>query len=302
MAAPLYVLIPTHGRAPLLERTLRSVAGAARPDGFRGVWVVENGSPSGADEVVRRVAADAPALGVRYLHHEGANKSAALNSALAHVEDDDALLVLLDDDVRVDPGVLTAYAEAARHSPRAYFGGPVSCDYEEAPPDWLRPSLPHSARGYELDDRGVMTDEYLGFNWAAYARDLEAVGGFDSRVGPGSPTGARGQETEMQGRLRAAGVGPVDVPAARVWHYVPKERSSVRWLLRRSKAMGRSVGATESLDQPDKSVILPILRSSLSLAKRAVLLDRAGAVAAARGLASALGRLESRRAGVGPRA
>ena len=33
----------------------------------------------------------------------------------------------------------------------------------------------------------------------------------------------------MQARLRKAGVRPVYVPAARVWHYVPAERSSPAW-------------------------------------------------------------------------
>ena len=295
MSAPsLVVLIPTHGRPTLLRRTLDSVAACALPETYTECVVIENGSPSGAEAVVQSAAAAHPHVALRYLHHERANKSSALNAALEHVSSA-ALCVFLDDDVRLEPEALVAYATAAEsNSGRVYFGGPVSCDYEAPPPDWILSSLPHSAKGYELEDRGTMSGEYLGFNWAAYARDLSAVGGFDPRVGPGSPTGARGQETEMQSRLREAGARPVDVEAARVWHYVPSERCSVRWILQRSNAMGRSVGATSAQPMHDEdTVIWSAVRSALSLSKRALLLDRKGILSAAQGFAYNWGRLKS---------
>ena len=261
--------------------------------------MVENGSQQWNRELVDEVADRHLSLGLHYLHVERANKSAALNAALSVLRDaggrgdERRLIVFFDDDVRVDPGILRAYQTAAAcyREGGAYFGGPVSCDYEAEPPGWLRPSLPHSARGYELADRGVMTDEFLGFNWAAFASDLDDAGGFNVNVGPGSPTGARGQETEMQRRLRAHGVRPVDVPEARVWHFVPRSRCSVRWLLGRSLEMGRSQGVMGQERRQDAA--RAVFRSTLSVGKRALMGDQTGVMAAMRGAAYNVGRFQS---------
>lgn len=112
-------------------------------------------------------------------------------------------------------------------------------DYEEAPPEWLVPSLPFSVRGMDFR-QGERPDEFLGCNWASFKGDLRRAGGFDPNYGPGSPTGSSGQETEMQERLMAQGAERVNVPDAWVWHHVPRSRSSPSyaawWLLRRGIA------------------------------------------------------------------
>ena len=242
MTAPLYVLIPTYGRAPLLGRTLTSLAACELPASYVETVVVENGSKEGAEAICQQ--ADAR-LKVRYLHVERANKSNALNEALKLLPDE-ALVVYLDDDVRLEPGVLTAYADAARgRTGGQFYGGPIEVDYEVPPVDWIRSYLPPSARGWEMGDGDE--PNFLGFNWAAFAGDVRAAGGFDVRRGPG--TDSVGQEHEMQWRLRDAGVAPVYVPKARVWHYVPGSQCSAAWLLNRSTRIGKSKGRRERHEQ-----------------------------------------------------
>src|SRR5690625_3192395 len=180
------VLIPTHGRPTLLGRTLESLSMCRIPEGYAETVVIENGTKAGAEDVVLAAAAKYPPLKLRYMHVERANKSHALNMALETVED--GLVVFFDDDVRVDKDVLLAYSRAAESaSAGAFFGGPVSVDYEAERPSWLKPLLPRSAQGYELQNRGVMASEFLGFNWAARRQDLVAAGLFDPAFGPGSP-------------------------------------------------------------------------------------------------------------------
>lgn len=236
MPASLTVLLATHGRPTLLGRTLASVASCDRPPGYAGCIVVENGPRAGAERIVAETAQEHPEAAFRYLYHGRANKSAALNAALDAVPPDH-LVVFLDDDVRVERGSLVAYAEAAadRSPGTAFFGGGTESDFEDRPPDWLLPFFPESVKGLRLDEP---LEQFLGFNWAAWAQDLAAAGGFDPNFGPGSPTGARGQEGEMQNRLRQAGLEPVAVPEAVVWHYIPRDRSSRRWLLRRKYLHG----------------------------------------------------------------
>ena len=90
---------------------------------------------------------------------------------------------------------------------------------------------------------------FIGLNWAAYSRDLRAVGGFSERLGPGGSSGSPGHETDMQERLLAAGLRGLYVPGALVWHYVPRGRCSPAWALERAKRTGiwQGLKATESV-------------------------------------------------------
>ena len=229
---PLLVIIPTHGRPKLLERTLRSVAMCSRPEGYLGIVAVENGPRAGAEGVIRAVAREHPEAKLRYHHHSRPNKSAALNAALAGLAPG-TLCVFLDDDVRVEAGILALYSAVAQKTGRgAFMGGSTRCDYDETPPDWLLPLLPLSARGLDLG--GADADAlYLGFNWAAFAGDIMGAGGFDPNYGPGAPTNATGQESNMQGRLLLLGCRMVNVPGAVVYHHVPAERCSPSWAVGR---------------------------------------------------------------------
>lgn len=230
------VTIATSGRPDLLERTLTSLGQCQLPADYKETVVVENGTRAGAEKIVQSARAQ---LNARYLHVAPGNKSAALNAALETVGD--CLVFFTDDDVQLAPLTLHAYAEAAqRCGARHFFGGPTNVEYDVPPPEWLREFLPFSVIGWErsgdahdANDQPGKSAKYLGFNWAAFAGDLRAAGGFNPDFGPGSPTGSTGQETEMQRRLLSMGLIAMYVPQARVWHYVPKDRCTPAWALER---------------------------------------------------------------------
>ncbi|MBX3443025.1 MAG: glycosyltransferase family 2 protein [Planctomyces sp.] len=229
MASSLSVLIPTAGDRPdLLARSLRSLCECERPAGYHETVVVENGGRHGIEEAIRPFA---DTLHVRHLFDPWGNKSNALNRALASMRD--GLIVLLDDDVRLSKDCLREYARAADGSESGFFfGGPTEVDFEAPPPHWLVGCLPASARGWRLGARESLGDRcFLGFNWAAFLSDLTEAGGFDPQRGPGAAF--PGQETEMQQRLRTRGVRARYVPGALVWHYVPRERCTPEWVLKR---------------------------------------------------------------------
>jgi glycosyltransferase involved in cell wall biosynthesis len=174
------------------------------------------------------------------MHRSRGNKSYALNEALSTISE--GLVVFFDDDVRVHPNALSAYAAAVRqHGAGHFFGGAVEIDYEEQPPKRFIPLLPFSATGYDLKTSD-MGDVYLGFNWAAFADDLRRVGGFDPRFGPGSPAGATGQEVNMQQQLLDRGLVGKDVPGAVVWHWMPAHHLTLGYVVNRHYRMGIQMG------------------------------------------------------------
>lgn len=245
---PYCIVIPTHKRVDLLRRTLRSLAECDLPDGHVGTLVVENGGQFGAREISEEMPA---VLKCRYLFSPPGNKSLALNLALDDADcDQNPLLIFFDDDVRLERETIRSYIDAASRHRDVFFGGPIECDYERAPHDWIR--LPPSAKGWTLGSEECSVDKpvFLGFNWAAFADDIRSVGGFDERFGPGSTTGARGQELTMMQRLLEHGLTGHFVPRARVYHYVPAERCSIRWSLNRIYQNGITWGLKS---KPDSS-------------------------------------------------
>jgi glycosyltransferase involved in cell wall biosynthesis len=242
----MYIVIATSGRTDLLMRTLESVAQCRKPSAFRGLILVENGTP-------QKTQLDFPSAlaprHVEHLHIPAPGKSNALNVALDQIGS--GLVVFFDDDVRVHTDALLLYAEAAQREGRdVFFGGPQDVDYESPPAPWLKPYLPSSARGWGLEGMEQENDQwFIGTNWAAYAASIRQAGGFNERIGPGSPTNSVGQETDMQERLYAKGLRQVFVPGAKVWHYVPKARCAPSWMLHRGYRMGIRIGLKS--DAPD---------------------------------------------------
>jgi GT2 family glycosyltransferase len=264
MATSLWVLIAAAGKPELLARTLTSLAAAEKPRSYRGTIVVENGPPYGVEAVVRKFPAEH-----RFAHRyvPEANKSHALNCALRDVE---GLVFMTDDDVRLDPRVLCAYdAAAAGSDSGCFYGGPVEIDAEHGlPPPWLRRyypltivepwSLPHEQPAV------VYRATFMGTNWAAFASDLRAIGGFDTRLGPGGTTGAAGQETEAERRLLAQGCEPVYVPGAVAWHYLHREFLDRPWILKRAYRHALEWGLRRTRDR--QPALLPILRGACGIA------------------------------------
>src|SRR5688572_13195617 len=96
-----WVLIAAAREPQHLMRTLQSLAEADKPASYRGCLVVENGPRQGIEQAIRSFAAQH-----RFQHHYVpiANKSHALNCGLTALPDD-ALVVMTDDDVRLQNDV-----------------------------------------------------------------------------------------------------------------------------------------------------------------------------------------------------
>lgn len=237
MASDLRVVLATAGKAPLLGRTLASLAECELPGIYRETIVVGNGPRTDAKSIVN---SRKNKLNTRYVHAQPANKCNALNVALRDL-DDGCLVVFADDDIRFDCQVLSRYASAASgiYAGR-YFGGPFGVDYEEHPPAWLVKYLPYSAQGWQpkAEDAQIGDGSFLGFNWAAFVGDIRRAGMFDPALGPGETLVNVGDETDMQRRLRRHDVRPQFVPDAMVWHYVQAERCSPNWAIDRAFRSG----------------------------------------------------------------
>ena len=106
------VVIPTHQRAPLLERTLESLKAQTLPNTGFEVVVVDDGSSDWTASVCARIADELP---LRYFRIDKAGTSAAKNLGLFASEA--PLVLFYDDDDLADPRLLEAHVEAHRAHP-----------------------------------------------------------------------------------------------------------------------------------------------------------------------------------------
>jgi hypothetical protein len=242
VAGPIHVVIAACGQPELLRRTLLSLAACRRPAEFAGVIVVENGQPCGLAEVVRSCPAELPC---RYLFSEPGNQSLAQNVALDTI--DRGLVIFTDDDVRWETQTLEAYRQGASGVERGeIYGGPVEAEFEgPPPPDWMLKFFPKTVRGYAhpfVTKTRVFEPEFIGPNFAAFVEDLRAIGGIDTRLGPGCAVGCPGAESDAQERLLAAGVAAYYLPEARVHHFVRSRCTEPSWVLDRAYRTGVAWG------------------------------------------------------------
>jgi hypothetical protein len=242
----LSIVIPTFQRPDLLHRILSSIEHAERPACLSEIVVVENGGHAGADDVCRDFSSRLP---ITYIYEAAPGLSNARNIGAKHCSGD--ILLFFDDDIRVCPETLTAYASAfERHGKSAFYGGPLTPDYETQPKEWLTEFLPPSARGFSLGTEEKIIPEpcLLGGNFAVPREPFEYLEGFDLVSATGSEGGGTGEEKRLQARLIEKGLSGMFVPGAQVGHFVPTDRCNPRFIRHRRWRRGYGFGQLYAIE------------------------------------------------------
>lgn len=229
----LSIVICTWNRAVLLGQTLEAMTRLrVPPETDWELLVVNNHCTDQTDEVT---AAYVDRLPLRRLWEPTPGKTHACNRAVREVRGDYVLWT--DDDVLVSPDWMAEYLRAFERWPdAAVFGGPISPWFVDNPPRWLAQVFPRVACAYAVLDLGGQTrpldpEQLLpyGANMATRTRELRKHP-FDPLTGPRGERHGVGDETlVLQAILRAGNTGWW-VPGARVRHYVPPQRQTVRFL------------------------------------------------------------------------
>lgn len=227
-------VVCTHNRSALLCLALDSLCAQTLPGDDYEVVVVDNASTDETASIVQRVAHRYG--NVRYIYEGRPGLSWARNTGARATSA--PYLAYLDDDARAGPTWLESILRAHEQTtPQpAAVGGPVRLDWGAAAPAWL---LPRFWSVYTYLDRGeqarfIGPEEYLvGANLSVRRDILLAIAGFDTRLGRQGTNLLSGEETALLAALRQRNLPIYYEPAAVIWHMVPAERRSRRWLWRR---------------------------------------------------------------------
>ena len=222
MLETICVIIPTRNRAESLRALISSLEEAQCPeDASVEIVAVNNGSTDGTAELLRAETANQNRFPLRVLSQPQPGKANALNLALA--QSNGELLMILDDDVSVDAMCLVRHVEAYRSTGFAAMQGRVLPGRD---PDGRRADVSRlSEYNIPLIDYGDEIREIRGLtgtNMSFKREVLEAIGGFDSRLGPGAA--GFSEDTEYSIRIRKAGFKIGYTPHAIVYHELNPNR------------------------------------------------------------------------------
>jgi glycosyltransferase involved in cell wall biosynthesis len=235
------VAIPTFSvtRLPQLQKCLSGVlANSFVPD---DVVVVVDNNP----ELAALLRESYPDPRITIAESDGRGASEARNTALRLSSNE--LLVFIDDDVWPDSKWLETMVGTLCRKGVAVVGGNILPDYapdaRPLPPEllWL---VGCTYRGHPME-RGPITRP-IGSTMAFRRSVLEEVGGFNPAFGPIGLKRVNSNEELPLSRLVHRRFGEDVIwfePGATVHHWVPAERSDMRWILRRSWVEGRSKAA-----------------------------------------------------------
>ena len=232
------VVIATYNRAALLQSTLQ----ALRTQDYRPgdeVIVVDNGSSDDTPQVIARAARDFP-VPLRQVRETTPGKTAALITGIHMAAGE--VLALTDDDVQVADNWVATVRQIFADPAIALVGGRVDPMWERPAPWWLRVeagedgrygslasplALLHYGEAQELGHRTA-----VGANLAVRRDVLDALGGIRADLGRQRGTLLCGEDHDLCQRAVAAGLRCEYRPELRVRHWVPVERTRLRYFLR----------------------------------------------------------------------
>jgi glycosyltransferase involved in cell wall biosynthesis len=230
------VIVCTRNRAGPLRSMLESACGLVAPANL--AWellVVDNGSE---DDTVAIAAAFAARLPLRLAREPVIGLCRARNSGVAEARG--RYICWVDDDVRLDPQWLAAYAEAfARHPDAAIFGGRILPELEPPPAGWFVRYM-HEwplANLVAYRDPGDLESPIAleggripwGANYAVRAEEQKRYH-YNEELGFSPRHKRTGEETDLIYRILADGGSGWWVPGACVRHVVPAERQTRDYL------------------------------------------------------------------------
>lgn len=226
MGVDISVILATRDRAALLQDALACLADQETHGRFTyEVLVADNGSSDGTRDVVKGMAKAFP-VALRYLHEPKVGKPWAVNAGMRAARG--AFFALTDDDVRVEPGWLSALWSCFRDTQADAVGGKILPRWIGERPAWLasdeavRPfvfgalgCVDHGER--RLTSRYRRAYYWVGGNLALRREMVEQIGGLHVWM-------TRAQDSAYQQRCLQHGKTVVYEPGAVAYHVIGPER------------------------------------------------------------------------------
>jgi len=241
------VIIPTFNRAASLTRLLGSIEAVEKPEDYSvEVLVVDNGSTDETENLLETEREKPRRFSLRALRERQRGKANALNAGLAAAQG--TIMIVIDDDVTVDPLCLVKHVECHLTTDFDAVQGRImpGLDPDGNPADpqrLLEYNIPVTEHGESACEVAGLTGTNMSFKRGVF----ENVGYFDGRLGPGAS--GFSEDTEYSIRIRNAGYKIGYAPQAIVYHELSPARYGRAYnrAVEYRKGMSRSLYRRESV-------------------------------------------------------
>ncbi len=244
------IAICTWNRAELLEKTLAQLCNMSIPEQVElEVLVVNNNSTDRTDDVINKYIKKLP---LKKIFESKPGLSNARNAAVRNAAGE--YILWTDDDVLVDQNWLKAYIRAFIKWPEAsVFGGPIEPWFEGTPPKWLQRGWKYIAEAFAVRDLGgksislSVENKKLPYGANFAIRTAEQIHFlYDPNLGLKHGETILGEETKVISDILNAGFSGRWVPEARVKHWLPISRQTIKYLKTYYIGHGKTVNGLET--------------------------------------------------------
>jgi len=273
----LTVLICTHNRLTLLQRTIDFLNKIKRPDNCTiSLFVAANAC---TDETVNYLkqyqhTGNRFQLPLTWIEESKPGKSNALNSAIPRL--DTVAVAMVDDDHRVDSNYFIAIDKALTNYPDAdFFCGKIIPDWNGSEPQWVHDQgkyriYPLPVPRFELGEQAIQVNREIavpgGGNLAIRTTLFNKVGYFSTELGPVGHNLSGGEDYQWVVRAYSAGATLQYIPDMIQYHYVENQRLVTRYLVKKSFERTASVTQLSQAAQTYTGPLFPryLLKKAIS--------------------------------------
>lgn len=182
-------------------------------------------------------------LPIRHVTEKKQGLSHARNRAIDEARGE--VIIWTDDDVLVGQNWLVEYCKGFRRHPDAiFFGGPIEPWFEIPPPKWIKSNMAIFETAFACrnlgDSEKVIKEEKdfpFGANMAVRTKAYHLFR-YNPLLGRTGKNMISGEESEFFRSLVARGYSGIWVPAARVKHFIPRERLTRQYIISYFRAHG----------------------------------------------------------------
>lgn len=260
----LTIAVCTYNRAELLRECLQSLTQqSVESDNFK-ILVVDNNSSDDTRTVCDTMGRHFKNF--EYLFEPKQGLSAARNAAWNHTAT--PWIAFFDDDALASCQWVETILETIDEYNFDCFGGPFYPWYRDGKARWFLDEYASNHELFKYQQATTLEKEHIaGCNMVFRRAVFDKIGGFSEEIGMAGHMVAYGEETQLQNRLRNAGMTVGYIPKLQIKHYIQPSRQTFRWQLKRAWAEGRDSWDAELEPRTFYNLLKYLIKAPLGIVK-----------------------------------
>jgi glucosyl-dolichyl phosphate glucuronosyltransferase len=246
--------ICTYNREKYLPQIFESIRKQTLSVDQFEVVLINNNSPGNTEELCGVFKSNNPTIAFHYFEEFQQGLSYARNRAIDEAKGD--LITFLDDDAFIEPNYFEVLVrEFSGNKNINALGGKILLHYEDGMPSWENKYLNSILGFFDMgnEEKFLTSPNYpRGSNMAFRISIFKEIGQFDTNFGRTGGNMMGGEEKELFNRIYKSGTLVKYVPSAVVYHCVPMERTTSKFV--KTQAIG--VGYSQQLSSKKEGFLI----------------------------------------------